>query len=86
MSTFMDWLCHRGRTDIGSGEVVHTSSPMSVLDAPPWVPAHLSWCPKWSFDRDVALQTHGARHRASGVAEALQEGGDAADGILEVDW
>ena len=29
MSTFMNWLCHRGRTDVGSGEVVRTSSPMS---------------------------------------------------------
>src|ERR1035437_8340651 len=34
--------------------------------------------------RDVVRQTPGARHWASGVAEALQEGGNAADGILEV--
>ena len=29
MSTFMNWLFYRGRTDEGSGEVARTSRPMS---------------------------------------------------------
>ena len=33
MSTFMNWLFHRGRTDEGSGEVTRTSRPLSKEDA-----------------------------------------------------
>jgi hypothetical protein len=33
MSTFMNWLFHRGRTDGGSGEVTRTSRPLMEEDA-----------------------------------------------------
>ena len=33
MSTFMNWLFHRGRTDGGSGEVTRTSRPLLEEDA-----------------------------------------------------
>jgi len=32
MSTFMNWLFHRGRTDGGSGEVTRTSNPLLEED------------------------------------------------------